>query len=128
MDGSALPPQWRDAVRDDPTAATATRQQVIAGLQGRADPIALRECLATDAIAGTLVLRFTVDVESGDEQVRIGDAHFVEALEGPPISDEASTCIEHQLAGEDVAPQPGGLQGYVGPVDYRLTIHVPASG
>jgi hypothetical protein len=124
---AVVPVEWRDAVRADPARASAVRQLVIEAMNVRADPAAIRECLRADGVSGGLLLRFEVDVGSETDELRVGDATFVEAVEGPPISDEAGRCIAQQLAGDELHRGDDLLDGYVGPVDYQLTINVPAS-
>jgi hypothetical protein len=118
---------WTDVARADPAAASTIRQQVTETLAGRFDPVAMRACLRDDAVSGSvLVLRFEVDVDSDADAIAIGDAHYIEALEGPPLSDDAGRCLERGLAGHDDVRRPGELVRYTGRVEYQLTLGVGA--
>jgi hypothetical protein len=117
----AVPPEWLELVRADPELARSLRTRVIDAVQPRGASDELATCLAREPVTPSLEVRFAVDVEVLDEDLRIGNAHFVEVVEGPVISDAATQCLERALAGEDVIDGTGSA-AFAGRVDYRLTI------
>ena len=119
---------WLQAVRTRPVPARQTRAAVLETMGRRGDSLAIRDCFRAGGVSGSVRLRFQVAVVSAPEALRVGAATFVEADDGPPVSDDTARCIEEQLAGDDLIAFDGRspfLPAYRGDVDYDISFDIP---
>jgi len=114
---------YLEAWRQDRAGAGRAKVAVLETLEvrRRAHDPALRACLETAGIHGLVKLRFSVTVESTPAELRVGAASLIEVVEGQPVPDAAGSCLERELAGDDVVPRDEAgdfLDGYAGGIDY----------
>lgn len=124
-DDSAYLRAWRN----DRVAADATRSAVIAVVERRRRERdgELRACLAGDATAGQIVrVRFDTRVRADGDVAVVGDVSDGVVLEGPPLAEDAVTCLAAVLAGSDDARAAADaapfLSDFEGVIDYTLAL------
>jgi hypothetical protein len=113
---------WTRVMQDQPDAALATHQAVLAVMEHRRQAIRWRECVPKGSGVGRSALRFDVEIEVRGDRLVVGDAGNGMVEDGVALDPAALQCVAQQLAGHDDVPRASGFPDYRGPVPYRFPV------